>query len=240
VVHTLAEGDTVVAVADQNSGGVWIDYGVDTDITFRPMITNDLKGQNIQRLGVQFDNQSRSYLWAGTVPRDDKDPGQGAFHWELLSGGKDPAEGWVACQTGWEGGACMKFAFHDTVVLAATNRSGILFWDTSKEEKSWKKYIATLADSGLTIRRTTPRGEIELEPISGLVTSRDGKFILASGEHGIVRTTYQADAAPGKERLPFESVSAKEFTDQAVTLPESWLFVSGEHSIEVVPEDEAI
>jgi hypothetical protein len=51
--------------------------------------------------------------------------------------------------------------------------------------------------------------------------------VLAGGTEGIYRTE------PDGELGRFENCSGRVFTDR-VTLPETWLFCSGQHSIEVV------
>jgi hypothetical protein len=54
-------------------------------------------------------------------------------------------------------------------------------------------------------------------------------MILAGGIDGVYRGA--AGAAS------YERCSSKEFT-KSVTIPDTWLFCSGEHDIEVVSEDE--
>ncbi len=54
--------------------------------------------------------------------------------------------------------------------------------------------------------------------------------MLAGGKQGVYRSTDQG--------VRFEPASRKEFPE-TVTLPDTWLFTSGEHDIQVVSEDEA-
>lgn len=64
--------------------------------------------------------------------------------------------------------------------------------------------------------------EVAADPQAGLV--------LAGGKQGVYRSTDQG--------VRFEPASRKEFPE-TVTLPDTWLFTSGEHDIQVVSEDEA-
>jgi hypothetical protein len=59
--------------------------------------------------------------------------------------------------------------------------------------------------------------------------SPSGTTILAGGPRGVFRTNEQL--------ARYTEVSSPEFTDK-VTLPETWLFTSGTHEIEVVVEGE--
>jgi len=53
--------------------------------------------------------------------------------------------------------------------------------------------------------------------------------VLAAGAQGVHRSR---DGG-----VEYESVCAREFAE-TVTLPETWVFVSGEHELNVVSEDE--
>jgi hypothetical protein len=58
----------------------------------------------------------------------------------------------------------------------------------------------------------------------------EGDMILAGGVEGVYRS---GDGGAG-----YENTSSRVFT-RNVTIPDTWLFCSGEHDIQVVSEDEA-
>jgi hypothetical protein len=66
--------------------------------------------------------------------------------------------------------------------------------------------------------------------VSAVAVDPDGRLLLAGGPEGIYCSK---DGG-----AHYESCSSKEFVD-AVTLPETWLFCSGEHEVILVSEDEA-
>ena len=73
----------------------------------------------------------------------------------------------------------------------------------------------------------------QFHPLRTVAGSPHGPgVILAGGPEGI----YRARDEDGKPR--YDDVSKREFLGK-VTLPETWLFCSGEHEIEVVRSDEA-
>jgi hypothetical protein len=60
--------------------------------------------------------------------------------------------------------------------------------------------------------------------VNDLAVDPEGRWLLAGGPEGIYRSN--------DEGLHYESCSRKEFVD-TVTLPETWLFCSGEHEIDI-------
>jgi hypothetical protein len=67
-------------------------------------------------------------------------------------------------------------------------------------------------------------------PVDTVMADSSKKIIMAGGLKGVVTSQ--------DEGVHYRTCSSQEFTDK-VTLPETWLFVSGEHNLEVVNEDEA-
>ncbi|MBO0781748.1 MAG: hypothetical protein J2P37_23260, partial [Ktedonobacteraceae bacterium] len=63
-----------------------------------------------------------------------------------------------------------------------------------------------------------------------LATGSDGRLVLVGGARGVFRSVDSGET--------YTSSSSREFADK-VTLPATWLFVSGKHDISVVGEDEA-
>jgi hypothetical protein len=66
--------------------------------------------------------------------------------------------------------------------------------------------------------------------VTAIAANPAGRTLLAGGQGGIFRC--------GQPSERYECCSTREFTEQ-VTLPDTWLFCSGEHEITVATEDEA-
>lgn len=178
---------------------------------------------DVVTLAVQVD-ASRTFLWAGlAAPRPD-DPGRGCMRWELR-GEQDPPEGWVAFNQGWKGGSCRSIAFLGASVLAGSHHQGVVYLDASGGVTAWK---APDVNCGLPRRSE----QFLFQSISAIATPPPPRaaLVMAGSTPGIFRST-----DGGKT---YQSLSNRDFIDK-VTLPETWLFVSGEHDITVASEDEA-
>lgn len=207
------QGVESVAVAAQDLGGVYLSNEAGRPGTFRH---TGLSGEDIRELAVQQVG-ARFYLWAGSAAAGDE-PGKGCFRWELR-GVETPPEGWQPFQAGWNGGTCWSMAFLGTGVLAATHRSGVMRLDSSRGDASWE---ALNVNCGLPLRdpgRFQPVDAIAADPRSGLV--------IAGGVEGVFSSR--------NEGRSYVSASTREFDDK-VTIPGTWLIVSGEHEVEVVDE----
>ena len=75
------------------------------------------------------------------------------------------------------------------------------------------------------------RGENDLRfyPVHALAGDAEKNIVIAAGPQGIYRSTDNGTS--------YQACSNKVFQDR-VTLPDTWLFVSGEHQVEVISEDE--
>lgn len=221
VVATLeAQGTLTVAVAAEGLGGVYLSNEGGRTNTFRLV---GLQGEDIRALEVQRDGP-RSFLWAGvTAQGGNEDPGKGCLRWELR-GTQNPPEGWQAFAKGWQGGSCRGIAFRGTTVLAGTHHSGVLRLDSHAAAAAWQPLDI---NSGLALRDPD---QFLFQPIDSVAADPKGQWVLAGGPVGVFRSQ------DGGAR--YQTVSGKEFAD-SVTLPRTWLFVSGEHEITVVSEDEA-
>ncbi len=210
-----ARGVVTVAAAAKGRGGVYLSSDGGQSRSFRRI---GLVGEDVRRLMIQR-AVARAYLWAGAAASGD-DPGKGCFRWELV-GRDDPSDGWQAYNQGWKGGSCRQIAFLSNRVLVATHRAGVLWLEGN--QKQWQ---SPELDSGLPLR-----GEQRLfHPVVSLATNPSGNLTMAGGGDGIYRSQ------DGGNR--YRSASRKAF-DEIVTLPQTWLFVSGEHEITVVDENEA-
>ncbi len=228
---TDARGDVSVAVAAQNSGGVYLSSQGGRSHSFRPI--EGMENLDVRVLAVQYQG-SRAWLWSGTFAASGADDGRGCYRWELR-GDEDPPEGWETFDTDWKGGSCHGLAFTDSGVLAASHRSGVLRLDPNKTNPGWE---APDVASGLPLRdqrarlmivstiAANPTGTLALAGVVGSDERTDGAGVYRAADQG-------ADYATWK----FALCSTSRFTDK-VTLPEMWLFASGEHEITVVSEDE--
>jgi hypothetical protein len=226
-VFTDVWGNTSVAVAGENTAGVYLSTEGGTTKTFRNI---GLQGKDIRVLEVRRDGPS-AYLWAGAATVGE-DPGQGCASWQLLRGREDPPEGWVrydVATSGWTGGTCWSIAFLGTRVLAATHRAGVLRLDLDTDKPKWQQCDV---NCGLPLRPRTEPGPFY--PVLTVAARQDPKaaYVMAGGaEKGVYLSRDRG--------TNYEAAARKSFDDR-VMLPETWLFVSGDHEIEVVSEDEAI
>ena len=214
---TDVRGAVSVAVASQDNGGIYMSSQGGRPGTYRKI---GLQGEDIRILAVQHDGP-RSFLWAGAYTPGGDNPGRGCFRWELR-GTEDPPEGWVPFGNGWTGGSCRALAFLDTKVFAASYRAGVLRLDLNTPNAAWQ---ACDVNSGLPLRDRT-----SFYPVVTMASDPGRNTILAGGGSGVYRST---DGG-----TKYSSASNKVFLEK-VTLPDTWLFVSGKHEITVVSEDEA-
>jgi hypothetical protein len=217
VASTDVRGVVNVAVAAQNTGGIYLSSTGGSTGTFRHI---GLRGEDIRELTVQHDGP-RSFLWAAAAAPGGDDPGKGCFIRELL-GSEDPPNGWQGFGKNWNGGTCRSITFVGTKVLAASHRAGVLRLDLHARDGVWQ---ASDVGCGLPLRDPG-----RFLPVLTLTTDPQGRLLLAGGSKGVFRSEDGGDT--------YSSSSSKEFSDK-VTLPATWLFVSGEHDITVVGEDEA-
>jgi hypothetical protein len=221
VVSTDFRDNVTVAVAAQDEGGVFVSSRGAAPGTFRPI---GLSGEDVRTLAVQRDGPL-AFLWAGvaSIGAGDEDPGKGAYRWELR-GDDDPPEGWVSFAANWNGGSCWAIAFQGTRVLAATHHAGVVRLDSGAANPTWE---------GLAIESGVPTrdpGAFLFLQVDDLATDPQGAFAIAAGERGV----YRSDDGG----VNYHSGCEQEF-DETVTLPDTWLFTSGEHDLSVVGEDEA-
>lgn len=222
--HTDQQGVSTVAVAAENLAGVFLSSTSGRSNTFRRIGKNIQANEDVRVLAMQHDGP-RSFLWAGAAVTG-SGQGNGCYRWELR-GAEDPPEGWVAYQTGWQAGSCRDLAFHGTKVFAASHRLGVLALDVSHPNPAWQP---PEINSGLPLReRETERLFHPVDAVGAGFRTTDA-IVMAGGPAGIYQSTDNGQS--------YRSMSNQEFTEK-VTLPPTWLFVSGEHEVTVVSEDEA-
>ena len=208
-------GIVTVAVAADSEDGVYLSN--DAAESFRLV---GLENEDVRVLGIQQE-AGRAFLWAGVYAVQDE-TGKGCFRW-ALSGREDPPEGWQPYNRGWQGGSCRCLAFLGATVVAGTHRAGVLRLNMGQPEPGWQ---ALELESGLPLREA----ERLFEPIDGVAARAAPSLILAASNKGVYRSNDGGDA--------YDVASSPRFVEK-VTLPDNWLFVSGEHEISVVSEDEA-
>jgi hypothetical protein len=215
---TSVRGETSVAVAAQATGGVFLSSQGAGAGSFRRV--QGLEGEDVRVLEVQ-EQGVRSFLWAGVAVGSPSEAGKGAFRLELR-GAADSPEGWRAFGKGWKGGTCWGLAFAGSQVFAASHQAGVLRLDSAAADPAW---VAPEIGCGLP-----PRDTGRLHPVRAVDGAPEKALLMAGGPVGVCLSR------DGGVR--FERVSGRELPDK-VTLPETWLFCSGEHEIAVVSEDEA-
>jgi hypothetical protein len=213
---TDTRGGVSVAVAAQNLGGVFLSSEGGRSESFRSI---GLKKDDVRQLAVQYDGP-RAFLWAGVAAAGGDDPGKGCYRWELR-GAEDPPEGWREFTKEWKGGSCLGIAFQGAIVLAATHRSGVALLDPVRKG-TWQ---APDVRCGLPLRDPS-----RFNPVLTVAVDPQNRLVMAGGAEGIFRSRDKG--------IGYRNASSKEFTEK-VTLPGTWLFVSGEHDVTVVGEDEA-
>jgi len=209
-----------VAVAAQNTGGVYLSSTGGATNTFRPI---GLKGEDIRRLVIEQDGP-RSFLWAGAASAGGDDPGKGCFTWELR-GAEDPPEGWQGFGKNWNGGTCRSIVFAGSKVLVASHRAGVLQLDLHTRDGVWQ-----VPDVGCGLPLRDPGRFLPVLALAVDPSEPNTPQVIAGGTKGVFRSN-----DGGKTYVPSSNTA---FADK-VTLPPTWLFVSGEHDITVVSEDEA-
>lgn len=214
-------GITTVALAAQRERGVYLSNDGGAPRTFRRI---GLEGQDIRVLEVQRIGP-RAFLWAGSFTPGPEDDGPGCFRWELR-GLEDDPEGWRSFNKtqGWEGGSCYALAFLGDKVLAGSHHGGVMMMeDPGGHSPQW---AVSSMGSGLPLDKDTKSNLLEVytvaaDPATGLV--------MAGGEEGVFSSWNGG--------IDYQSCAPSSYDDQ-VTLPPTWLFVSGNHDIEVQFEDE--
>jgi hypothetical protein len=209
-------GGTSVAVAARATGGVFLSNAGGKSNTFKGI---GLAGEDVRRLAVQHDGPTY-FLWAGTMA-EAGESGSGCFAWNLL-GDADPPEGWHSFGNNWTGGSCESIGFLGDRIVAATHHAGVLILPARRDDAVWE---APSLGCGLPLREA----EHLFHPVEAAAADREGKLILAGGPKGIYCSR--------DEGRVYSTCSSNVFTDK-VSLPPTWLFCSGEHSIEVASANE--
>ncbi len=226
-VYVDTDGVAYVAVAATNRQGVYLSMREGRNNTFRHLMGQEgigLRGQDVRALAVQKDG-TNLYLWAGTASSGGQDVGAGCFSWRMQTTSA-PIDGWQAFDAGWEGGTCRKLLVRGNTIFAVSHRQGLMRLEDphAGDGAAWK---ASGYRSQLPIRE---EGEFEGQfvPLLSGAISRDGSKIMVGNAEGV----YSSETGN-----TFEYAAPDTFIEE-VSLPKTWLFISGEHQITVRSNDE--
>ena len=214
VVADDGHGGRVIVVAARRQGGVWISTSGGS------FEESGLRGQDVRSLTVQVDGPRR-FLWAGTAAPGDHE-GRGCL-WRELRGGDRGEERWQSAARAWSGGSVRCLASDGTRIFAGTHRAGVLVYDTSAREPEWR--AALRAASGLPIRRDEREG---LLPVDSVAVTPGGVQVLAGGGEGVWKSL---------DGMHWLVAAGRQAIDR-LTIPETWLFCSGIHDVQVVSDED--
>lgn len=212
-------GRTGVVVAAEASAGVWLSPDAGTAGSFKQV---KAAGEDIRCLTVQYDGGA-SYVWLGrAVPEG---TGTGCLRLKIDELGRTAFDeqfmnSWEEFSAGWTGGSCWGVHVMGDAAYAATQSGGVLRFQLGQASAQWS---VPDVNCNLPLRDRT-----RFEPVrsvSGAVLPDGVALVLAAGPKGVYRS--KDDAAS------WESCTRR-VVDDVVTLPDTWLFCSGDHRIEVV------
>jgi hypothetical protein len=211
------QGTFFVAAAARGKNGVFISSRSAESDSFTLIGGKD---DDIRVLEVQQDGVN-TFLWGATFVLG-TEASKGVLRWEWR--GTEPPGEATRMLKGWVGGSCHGLAFTSGFAFAATHEAGVLWLDLTKgDSASWHAPVTTC---GLPIRG---QNDLRFHPVQALAGDAEKNIVMAAGPQGIYRSIDNGTS--------YQSCSNKVFQDR-VTLPDTWLFVSGEHKVEVISEDE--
>lgn len=212
-------GRTGVVVAAEASAGIWLSPDAGTAGSFKQVRAS---GEDIRCMAVHYDGAA-SYIWLGrAVPEG---TGTGCLRLKIDELGRmqfDAAlmASWEQFTAGWTGGSCWGVHVMDDAAYAATQSGGVLRLPLGQASAQWS---VPDVNCNLPLRDRT-RFE-PVKSVSGIVRANGTRMVLAAGPKGVYRSTDDA--------VKWSSCTRRVVED-AVTLPDTWLFCSGGHRIEVV------
>ncbi|WP_423182534.1 baseplate J/gp47 family protein [Arthrobacter sp. NyZ413] len=212
-------GRTGVVVAAEASAGVWLSPDAGAAGSFKQV---KAAGEDVRCMSIQYDGGS-SYIWLGrSVPEG---TGTGCLRLkidELSRTTFDAAfmNSWEQFGGGWTGGSCWGVHVVGNAAYAATQSGGVLRLDLGQASAQWS---VPDVNCGLPLRDRT-----RFEPVravSGVARDDGTRLVLAAGPKGVYRSM---------DNTASWASCSRRTVDDVVTLPDTWLFCSGEHRIEVV------
>ncbi len=206
------DGVFYVALAPRGAGELFLSSASGEAGTFDKIRTDNRQVSCVafQKLGQRY------FLWAGLAADGNK--GYGCLRFDLLEQGFRPEK----VEKDWVGGTCHALGFSGNLVLAGTNRSGVLRLDASDLKKA--SWLTPDAHCGLPQRRDAPTCFEEVRSLACV-----GDLAIVGTERGIYRSERAGDVELGAQ---FTSPADHTARDK-VSLPEHWLPCSGKHDIDV-------
>ncbi len=221
VVASISPAGVIsVAVAAKAAKGVFLSSAGGVSGTFKKI---GLDNKDVKRLAVQS-TAARTFLWA-TIGAEAGEQGEGASRLELRADGAQDPDGFKPFNIGWQGGSCEGIAFADGLVVAGSNRAGLLQLDASAAKPAW---LAVKPDGGLPIRDTERFFEV-VAAVAAVVKAGGSPMIFSGGARGVHRSIDGGRS--------FAPVSSCVFADH-VPLPARWLYCVGEHHIDIVQDQD--
>ena len=214
-------GRAGVVLAAEGAGGVWLSASGGAPQSFRAI---RMAGEDIRFVTAQYDGPS-VFLWAGrSVPDGD---GVGCLRLRLDELAHVDVgsllTAWDDLRAGWTGGSCWQVAVLGDRAYAATQGGGVVTLPLREAPLTWH---GPDVNAGLPLRDR--RRFAPLRAVSAAALPDGSTIVLAAGVQGVHRSV---DGGTGWRPV------ARRTVDDVVTLPPTWLFCSGEHSVEVVRAD---
>lgn len=222
VAISSPRGGVLVAVAAHQTRGVYLSHGGGRSGSFKHVGLSDkvVETLRLRRRGPEVE------VWAG-MTADGNTGGTGVSSLRLRGDDLAP-QAWIDHIVGWRGGSCRSLAFVHDAVLASTHGAGVLRLELAGEHRTWESVDVAC---GLPLREPG-----RMHPVLALAASGSGT-LLACGERGLFRARYNGDR--WREEGGWRPVGQHRFTESDhVTLPDTYLLVSGEHELELLSEEQ--
>lgn len=214
-------GRTGVVVAAEASAGIWLSPDAGAPESFHQVKG---AGEDVRCMSVQYDGPT-TFLWMGRSVAEGGGTGCARLKIDELGRMSFDATlqtSWEQLNQGWGGGTCWSINVVGDSAYAATQSGGVLRLRLGGGQPSWEQCDV---NCGLPLR---DRARFEpVRCVSGAMRADGAPLIIAAGPRGVYLC---GDAAPN-----WENCSSRVISD-VVTIPETWLFCSGAHRVEVMRE----
>jgi hypothetical protein len=235
-------GPQLVVVALKGRRGLYTSTGdsLRSGTQFTPLAikeTDQYRGEDIRHLNVQYLGD-RIFLWAAVMAITDN--GQGCYRWQIDQSGNVIDDSGVWISENWSGGSCLAVAFDRNLVYAATAWGGLLRGSIDEQHPTrppaWSRFpMQDLPHRKTQIEKASREEKRALmEPLNAL-DARHG-VVIVSTKSGIYR---RIQWEPNFEHERYENISRRTLSNlkDAVTIPPDWLFIPGDHKIQVNMDD---
>ena len=214
-------GQTGVVLAAEAGAGIWLSPQEGAPESFHRIKQH---GDDVRCMAVQYDGPA-TWLWLGRVVPEGSGAGCARLQLAELDRTRFDdafASSWVELAEGWSGGSCSSLYIMDGTAYAATYSSCVIALDLSGTG-GWDHREV---NCGLPLR---DRASFEpVQSVSAAMTEDGRNFVLAAGPRGVFVSGDSAEHWLG---------CSNRVVNDVVTLPETWLFCSGDHQIDVVRTD---